>query len=187
MSHRLSYKILILSATMLICQTGCWHQNTDAIIHRREILDLKEMSKITILPVADGRRKIDKKVDFKKETYKVQERLFTCLKEKGYDSIQITDTSTTAIGPQQVPFADAKQIAEIGSVDSRWVIVPVVDRLDTPWMGNRSSSVACYLFDKRIGKLVWEGSISGCTIWTSNYRVEDAIDPIIKGFPEKSR
>ena len=187
MKYFLSYWILLVSVVMLVFQAGCRYRNAKPIIRCQEILDSRKIDKITILPVADGRVKIDKRFNFEKETSKVQERLISSLKSKGYDCVVITDMAALAMEPQQIPFADSSQIPEIGPDKAIWVMVPIVDRIDNPYIGNTYSSVACYFFDKSIGKLVWEGSIIGVAVSMHDSYLEDAFYHLMKEFPEKSR
>lgn len=65
--------------------------------------------------------------------------------------------------------------------------VSIVDRLDIPAMGVHSFWRSCYLFDERVGKLVWEGSAYYDAIYKIDFHVHGVVQPLMKGFPEKSR
>lgn len=151
------YKYIIFFIVITLFQSGCL-KNT--LIYHTKNFEPHAIDVITVLPVLDARRQVYASVDFEKETKKIQKLIVKRLKKKNYTLKVIGDTNAMGnIQPTQIPFLDADRISKIGPNDSNWILVPVVTALKN-FMGanTKHAEIVCYLFEKRTGKLVWEGS-----------------------------
>lgn len=151
------YRLKILFIIIIAFQFGCAAKKFTLIYHQND-LKSKDLDIITVLPVFDGRRSIQSKMDFQKESEGVQQLILEQLKKKGYDVEAINDTDALGgIQPTQIPFLDASRIREIGPKDAEWILVPIV--LDLREVSSfNMTEIICYLFEKTNGKLLWEGS-----------------------------
>ena len=180
----------LVCVALLVCQAGCL---TSGRVNpgRQENLDSRGIDKIAILPVADGRRQINDGVDFEKETSPIQELMSACLSEKGYECSAVTDRAAITMDVQQIPFAEPSQIRKLGPEGTQWVMVPIVEYLDRVRGSNSRSDLACYLFDKSAGKLVWEGAASRNAIPVTIFQkrgfdIRDTVQQLLKEFPART-
>lgn len=182
------YKYKILFIVMLLCQLGC--ANYTLVYHQKDF-KLQSLDNITILPLVDARRVVEQKISFEEEIEEIQELIVKKLKKKGYVCKAIIDTNFVEnIQPAGIPFLDAKSIRNIGPIDAKYILLPVVVELVTaenayltrskgrPVVVVRAEMV-CYLFEKPTGKLVWEGNA------IFNKDLHGAIKKLMKEFPSK--
>jgi len=157
------YKYIIFFIIITLFQFGCVKKT---LVYHTKNFEPRALDVITVLPVLDARRQVYANVDFEKETKKIQKRIVKRLKKKKYALKVIGDTNAMGdIQPTQIPFLDADRISKIGHNDSNWILVPVVTALQTfTGASSKHAEIVCYLFEKRTGKLVWEGSGRGAEL-----------------------
>ena len=151
------YKIFLI-VVVVFQLVGCAPKLT--LVYHREDFKPNNIDVITVFPVLDARRHVFVNDNFEEETEKIQELILKKLKKKGYPTKVINDTNAMGdIQPTMIPFLDSDRIREIGPSDANWILLPTVVALKT-FMGatSKSGEIVCYLYEKRTGKLVWEGS-----------------------------
>lgn len=197
---------LIFFALIALFQIGCSQRSfittgqkilriymkTDVVIYQHKDFRPQSPDVITVLPVVDGRLIVKQGDDFEKETRGLQELIAATLKKKRYDC-EVSDNANAmgGIHPSQIPFLDASHISEIGPGDSGWILVPVVNdffRIYGAPMGAAMlvkytalpthPDITCYLFEKRSGKLMWEGNATYLELKT-------AAQDLMHSFPAK--
>jgi len=153
-------KALALFAVILLCValSGCAPKFN--LVYQQKDFKPDDIDVITVLPILDARRQVYSNYTFEDETGKMQGLIVEKLEKKGYTPKPLDDTSALGnIHPTQIPFLDAVRVKKIGPSNANWILVPTVCELKT-YAGatTKIAEIVCYLFEKRTGKLVWEGS-----------------------------
>lgn len=170
------YKILFI--VIVLCQFGC--ANMFTLVYHQKDFKPNNLDVITVLPVADARRQVFEKGNFEKEIEGLQQLIVKKLDKKGYTYKVVTGTNAMGnIHPTQVPFLDAERISKIGPSEANWILLPVVLEYHPFWDAEfKYAEIACYLFEKPTGELVWEGS--------ARYKnLKGATKKLMKEFPSK--
>lgn len=169
MAKILKNKMLLI--IVVLCQFGCV---TRTLVYQQKDFKPHNLNSIAVLPVIDDRIEVLEKINFEEETEKIQPLIVKKLKKKGYVSEMVDDTNAIGnIQPAQIPFLDARRIRKIGPSDANWVLLPVVYAANGYAIG-----VICYLYEKQIGKLIWEGS-------AYHSKPKKVIKLLMKKFPSK--
>ncbi len=168
----------LLLITISIFQLfGC--ANSTLVYHKTDFSS-QEIDIISVLPLLDARRRAFSEDNYSEETEEIQSIIVEELEDKDY-TVKVVSKSDFRenINPTQIPFMNADQIRKIDLVDTSWLLLPTVTGLQT-FTGTLLGygETVFYLFEKRSGKLVWEGSsIDG--------DLDDAIEDLIDEFPDK--
>jgi len=113
---------------------------------------------ICLLPPVEGRTVIRDADKFATIAPKLSEGLQSTLKSMGY-AVNVATTEANLSG-EQVAFADAATIRNLGPSTARWVLVPVLDSArPSPALVWGGYGMSAYLFDKQTGELAWEGNV----------------------------
>lgn len=172
--NRYSIFLAIVAVFQLV---GCAPKFT--LVYNQEDFKPNDIDVITVFPILDARRQVFVNDNYEEETEPIQELIVEKLKEKRYEIKVINDTNSMGnIQPTMIPFLDSDRIREIGPSDATWILLPTVSALKTfTGATYKEGELVCYLYEKRAGKLVWEGRGSSFS------DLRDATKILMKDFP----
>ena len=186
LTHGISIALMAISVGAMGCASTMVDMAramvpTAVITSQQESFSTSQVQQIEVLPVLDGRRVVQEKVDFAKTTKGLPKRINRSLGKKGYECLDAdTSANLTSLTPGQIPFANVDQIRKIGSGRTRWVLVPAVENM-AEVADVEYNELTLLLFDREAGKLAWEGSGS------SPKDVSKCLSGVLKKFPVKKK
>ena len=180
MKTRTFYGHLMIGIAVAMTLPACtkW-----VVIYQNPSFDARSMDRIEVTPVVDGRRRVVEKANYDKAVKPLQQRIAKLLKKRGYDSVLATHFGTRgALDADQIAFADPDTIRQLGTGQTPWVFVPVVDDYFKigGMVSTTTSEMTAYLFNRSTGELVWEGS-------GMKKELKEAITDVINQLPKRKR
>lgn len=154
MRTQVAFSLAVTCIGLTICSGGCAPKYLTH--YHCSQFKAADVGAIWVAQPVDGRWVARESDKFDKRAKKLHDVIVAKLERKGHE-VTTGAVSLGRLAPTEVALADKAAIQAMGPADSRWVLIPVIE--DT------RSQVCLFLFDKTEGRLSWEGTVAGKSVY----------------------